>query len=279
MRFLLTGHNGFKGSWLTVMLKFLGHEVYGISIAPQKNGLYDLAKIKNSIDGEKICNILEYDSFVKYFTKTKPDIAVHFAAQSLVLKSYEDPILTYNTNVIGTLNFLRAVKQFGETKANLIITSDKVYKNKESGKPHTEFDELGGIDPYSASKAMADILSQSWISTNRMSPTAIARAGNVIGGGDWASNRLIPDIIRAINFKEDLIIRFPKAIRPWQHVLDCLNGYIALIGKILDGEASVLWNFGPNAESFIEVEQVINKFLIYYGEDCNIILDQGESHK
>jgi CDP-glucose 4,6-dehydratase len=278
MRFLLTGHNGFKGSWLTVMLKSLGHEVYGISIAPQKDGLYNLAQLNNLINGELICSILDYDSFQNYFTKIKPDVAVHFAAQSLVLKAYEDPIATYNTNVFGTLNFLRVVKDFGETKANLIITSDKVYKNKETGKPHTELDELGGIDPYSSSKTMADILCQSWISTNKMSPTSIARAGNVIGGGDWASNRLIPDIVRAIVFKEDLIIRLPRAIRPWQHVLDCLNGYIILIGKMLDGEAEVLWNFGPTTESFIEVEQVINKFLVSYGDNCNIIIDKRENN-
>ena len=277
MRFLITGHNGFKGSWLTVMLKSLGHEVYGVSISPQKEGLYNLAQIKNLLNGEIICNILDYNSLLKYFSKIKPDIAVHFAAQSLVLKSYEDPVSTYNTNVFGTLNFLRAVTEFGETKANIIITSDKVYKNNKTSKPHIESDELGGIDPYSASKSMADILSQSWISTNNISPTSIARAGNVIGGGDWASNRLIPDIVRSIVLKNDLIIRFPKAIRPWQHVLDCLNGYILLIEKMLAGESETLWNFGPTMHSFIEVNQVINKFLISYGEHCNVIIDKGKN--
>jgi CDP-glucose 4,6-dehydratase len=276
MRFLLTGHNGFKGSWLTVMLKSLGHEVYGISIPPQKVGLYNFAQINNLINGELICDILDYDSFQKYFTKIKPDIAIHLAAQSLVLKSYEDPVLTYNTNVFGTLNFLRAVTEFGETKANLIITSDKVYKNKKSGNPHTELDEIGGIDPYSASKAMADILSQSWIAANKISPTSIVRAGNVIGGGDWADNRLIPDIVRAIVSKNDLIIRFPQATRPWQHVLDCLGGYLLLVEKMLDGETEVLWNFGPPTGGFIAVEEVINKFLISYGNNCNVIVEERE---
>jgi CDP-glucose 4,6-dehydratase len=278
MRFLLTGHNGFKGSWLTVMLKYLGHEVYGFSIAPQKNGLYNLGQIENLIDGEQISNILDYKSFQEYFKKIKPDVAIHFAAQALVTKSYENPIETYNTNVFGTLNFLRAVHEFGETKANLIVTSDKVYRNKNTGIPHTELDELGGIDPYSASKAMADILSQSWIQTNKMPQTSIARAGNVIGGGDWARNRLIPDIVRAIVFKEDLIIRFPNAVRPWQHVLDCLNGYIVLINKMLDGESEFLWNFGPPMESFIEVEHVIKKFSLSFGGNCNIVFDKKDNN-
>jgi CDP-glucose 4,6-dehydratase len=259
------------------MLKSLGHDVYGISLAPQKEGLYNLAQINNLIDGELICDILDYKTFQKYLTKIKPDIAIHFAAQSLVLESYKDPVSTYNTNIFGTLNFLRIVTEFGQTKANLIITSDKVYKNKETGKLYSELDELGGIDPYSASKAMADILSQSWISTNEISPTSIARAGNVIGGGDWANNRLIPDIVRSIVSKKDLVIRFPKAIRPWQHVLDCLNGYLILIEKMLDGEAEILWNFGPPMESFIDVDQVIKKFLASYGNNCNIVKEEKEN--
>lgn len=275
MRFLLTGHNGFKGSWLTLMLRTLGHEVYGVSIAPEKNGLYELARVNSLINGESTCDILDYNSFQKYFLSVKPDIAIHFAAQSMVLKSYADPVSTFNTNVFGTLNFLRALTEYGETKANLIITSDKVYKNKNNGKLHTELDELGGIDPYSASKSMADILSQSWISTREIPPTSIVRAGNVIGGGDWASNRLIPDTIRAIAAKENLIVRYPKAVRPWQHVLDCLNGYVILIEKMLIGEKDILWNFGPNAESFVMVEEVVNKFLIAYGSNCKVVIDKN----
>ena len=277
MKFLLTGHNGFKGSWLTLMLKFLGHEVYGTSIAPEKNSLYELARVNTLINGESTCDILDYRSFQKYFVSVKPDIAIHFAAQSMVLKSYADPVSTFNTNVFGTLNFLRALTEYGETKANLIITSDKVYKNKNNSnsKPYTELDELGGIDPYSASKSMADILSQSWISTRQITPTSIVRAGNVIGGGDWASNRLIPDTIRAIVANENLIVRYPTAVRPWQHVLDCLNGYILLIEKMLIGEKEILWNFGPNAESFVMVEEVINKFLIAYGSNCKIVIDKN----
>ena len=275
MKFLLTGHNGFKGSWLTLMLKFLGHEVYGISLAPEKNSLYELARVNTLINGESTCDMLDYSSFQKYFVSVKPDIAIHFAAQSMVLKSYADPVSTFNTNVFGTLNFLRALTEYGETKANLIITSDKVYKNKNNSKPHTELDELGGIDPYSASKSMADILSQSWISTREIPPTSIVRAGNVIGGGDWASNRLIPDTVRAIVANENLIVRYPTAVRPWQHVLDCLNGYILLSEKMLIGEKEILWNFGPSAESFVMVEQVIKKFLIAYGSNCKVVIDKN----
>ena len=277
MKFLLTGHNGFKGSWLTLMLKFLGHEVYGISLAPEKNSLYELARVNTLINGESTCDILDYRSFQKYFVSVKPDIAIHFAAQSMVLKSYADPVSTFNTNVFGTLNFLRALTEYGETKANLIITSDKVYKNKNNSnsKPYTELDELGGIDPYSASKSMADILSQSWISTRQITPTSIVRAGNVIGGGDWASNRLIPDTIRAIVANENLIVRYPTAVRPWQHVLDCLNGYILLTEKMLIGEKEILWNFGPSAESFVMVEEVIKKFLIAYGSNCKVVIDKN----
>lgn len=275
MRFLLTGHNGFKGSWLTLMLRFLGHEVYGISIGPEKNSLYEIARVNSLVNGESTCDILDYGSFQKYFLSVKPDIAIHFAAQSMVLKSYADPVLTYNTNVVGTLNFLRALTEYGETKANLIVTSDKVYKNKNNDKPHTELDELGGIDPYSASKSMADILSQSWISTKDIPPTSIVRAGNVIGGGDWASNRLIPDTVRAIVANENLIVRYPKAVRPWQHVLDCLNGYVLLIEKMLIGEKEILWNFGPSAESFVTVEEVIENFLKAYGSNCKVVIDKN----
>jgi CDP-glucose 4,6-dehydratase len=225
-------------------------------------------------NGEKFIDIRNREEFTRAIQESNAQVAFHLAAQPLVRESYKTPIETYATNVMGTLNFLEGVEK-SEITAAVVITTDKVYKNKNNGKLHTELDELGGIDPYSASKSMADILSQSWIFTREIPTTSIVRAGNVIGGGDWASNRLIPDVIRAIVENENLIVRYPTAVRPWQHVLDCLNGYILLIEKMLVGEKEILWNFGPSSESFVMVEEVINKFLIAYGSNCKMVIDKN----
>ena len=270
MRFFITGHTGFKGSWLTLMLKHLGHEVYGLSLEPAKNGLYNLANLNKVVDGEIFCNVLNLDEFRNYFKLINPDISIHLAAQSLVKKSYNDPSGTFNENIIGTMNFLKVVTDIPTTRANLVITSDKVYKNVFNSKPFSESDSLGGADPYSASKSCADILAQSWVESFKLSPTAIARSGNVIGGGDWAENRLIPDIVNAINKGTSFKIRYPNAIRPWQHVLDCLNGYILLIENMLEKQEGGIWNFGPTDENFIEVSKLFEIFLTHYGKNCKI---------
>jgi len=279
MRFFITGHTGFKGSWLTLMLKHLGHEVYGLSLAPAKNGLYSLANLGKIVDGEIFCNILNLEEFKNFFKLTNPDVSIHLAAQSLVKKSYNDPLGTFNENIIGTMNFLKVVTEIPTTRANLVVTSDKVYKNTFTSKPFSESDSLGGGDPYSASKSCADILTQSWIESYKLSPTAIARSGNVIGGGDWAENRLIPDIVNAINERASLKIRYPNAIRPWQHVLDCLNGYIMLIENMLEKQEGGIWNFGPNNENFVEVSKLFEIFLMHYGENYKIEVDLDTDDK
>jgi CDP-glucose 4,6-dehydratase len=192
-------------------------------------------------------------------------VVIHLAAQPLVRYSYKFPIETFQTNVIGTLNLLEATKNLDSLKASLIITTDKVYRNFGHLDGYVESDPLGGEDPYSASKAAADLASQSWISSFGVSKVAIARAGNVIGGGDWAHDRLIPDLVRAYNNQKSPLIRNPNSIRPWQHVLDCLNGYLLLISSMLENGTAGEWNFGPNHLERHAVSEVIEIFAKNYG--------------
>jgi CDP-glucose 4,6-dehydratase len=191
---------------------------------------------------------------------TDPDVVIHLAAQPLVRESYLNPRWTFETNVMGTLNVLEAVQQAPNVKAQLIITTDKVYRNVNQVAGYVESDPLGGDDPYSASKAMADLLTHSWVTSFGGPPTAVARAGNVIGGGDVCKDRLIPDVITALTAGVAPVLRYPDAVRPWQHVLDCLNGYLMLVDSLLDsaGEPSDrgAWNFGPDESSFVTVGDV-----------------------
>jgi CDP-glucose 4,6-dehydratase len=202
--------------------------------------------------------------------KCKPDVLIHLAAQSLVTKSYLDPLETFSTNVDGTRNVLLAARQIKSLAATLIVTTDKVYRNSKSSNGYIESDPLGGHDPYSSSKAMADLMTQSFMHLNPQSPIGIARAGNVIGGGDIGEQRLIPDIIRAIENKSALELRYPKAVRPWQHVLDCLNGYLQMISSLLASGKSNIWNVGPDAKDFNNVETVVGLFLEKLNENIDI---------
>jgi CDP-glucose 4,6-dehydratase len=202
--------------------------------------------------------------------KCKPDVLIHLAAQSLVTKSYLDPLETFSTNVDGTRNVLLAARQIKSLAATLIVTTDKVYRNFKGSEGYIESDPLGGHDPYSSSKAMADLMTQSFIHLIPQSPIGIARAGNVIGGGDIGEQRLIPDIIRAIENKSALELRYPKAVRPWQHVLDCLNGYLQMISTLLASGNSNVWNVGPDAKDFNNVETVVRLFLEKINENINI---------
>lgn len=268
---LVTGHSGFKGSWLTRILINWNAKVSGISLPPITSpNLFSVLKIQNKIKNYFI-DIRDFEEVKKTIIKEKPEIVFHLAAQPIVRDSYDDPLKTYTTNVIGTANVLQAIKETNTVKSAVVITTDKVYENKEWIYPYREVDSLGGYDPYSASKAAADIVANSYIQSffniddfdkKHNTLVAIARAGNVIGGGDWANYRLIPDIIRAIyERKEEIVIRSPKAIRPWEHVLEPLSGYLELAQGLYNKNLNLagVWNFGPNDDSFVQVEKLITK--------------------
>ena len=277
MHYLVTGHTGFKGSWLVLMLKQLDHEVSGISLDPIKNSLFKTAKISKKMSFDERCDIRDVKRLTRKIQKISPDVVIHLAAQPLVRKSYSDPRETIETNAIGTFNVIEAVSKISSVKANLIITTDKVYKNVNQKKGYIESDHLGGDDPYSASKAMADIATQSFVKSFPGIPTAIARAGNVIGGGDVSADRLIPDLINGFIQKEPVLIRYPSAVRPWQHVLDCLNGYLILVDKMLNNKVTGEWNFGPDERSFKDVKTVADYLKNRWGQDASWITDKKEN--
>jgi CDP-glucose 4,6-dehydratase len=274
MHYLITGHTGFKGSWLVLMLSQLGHEVSGISLDPVKNSLFKTAKITEKMSFDELCDIRNVKRLNKKIQKISPDVVIHLAAQPLVRRSYLDPRETIETNAIGTFNVLEVVSKTPSVKANLIITTDKVYKNINQKKGYFESDHLGGDDPYSASKAMADIVTQSFIKSFPGVPTAIARAGNVIGGGDVSEDRLIPDLIQGFIKQKSVLIRYPSAVRPWQHVLDCLNGYLTLVDKMLNNKVTGEWNFGPDERSFKDVKTVADYLKNRWGQGASWITDE-----
>ena len=257
MHYLITGHTGFKGAWMTVLLKELGHTVSGLSLDPLKGALFEIADLAAHLEHDLRVDIRDAEAVANAFQLIKPDVVVHLAAQPLVLASYEDPIGTYETNVMGTLHVLDAISKSSSVLASLIITTDKVYRNVNRVEGYREGEPLGGDDPYSSSKAMADILSQSWAKSFPGAPIAIARAGNVIGGGDVSPDRLLPDLLKAIRSGSTIELRNPSAVRPWQHVLDCVYGYYLLIQHLLHGGGLGEWNFGPGEESFVEVSKVV----------------------
>ena len=264
-RVLITGNTGFKGSWLSLWMKILGAKVLGISNGfPSNPSNFKNLNLSKYIDYKKI-DIRNCQNIEKEILKFKPDFLFHLAAQAIVKKSYKEPKLTWESNVIGTINILESIKKIKKKITVVIITSDKVYKNLETNRGYHENDILGGEDPYSASKSAADLATQSYCTTilneNRNLRIAIARAGNVIGGGDWSAGRIIPDCIRSWSKFKNVYIRNPKSTRPWQHVLDVLNGYILLAMKLsknknLNGES---FNFGPKIEKNREVLNVVNE--------------------
>jgi CDP-glucose 4,6-dehydratase len=266
MHYLVTGHTGFKGSWMSLMLKLQGHEVSGISLNPLKNSIFEKANLTKIFSHDFRIDIRDAQSLNKAVTKIQPEVIVHLAAQPLVRESYLKPLETFEINMMGTLNVLESSNLAKNLLATLIITTDKVYKNKNKLTGYIETDELGGWDPYSASKAAADLATQSWVKSFGKTPVAIARAGNVIGGGDSANDRIIPDLVRAISKNQKAVIRYPDAIRPWQHVLDCLNGYTSLIEQMIVLGVGGEWNFGPNTNEKHSVAELVEKFT----NKCNI---------
>lgn len=259
----ITGHTGFKGSWLTIFLNLLGAKVYGYSLKQEKYSLYNFAKIEKIVTKSIIGDIRDYNKLKKSIKKNRPDFLVHMAAQPLVRYSYDFPKYTYEVNTFGTLNILNILKEIKFLKSAIIITTDKVYKNVNLKKYFKENDELGGHDPYSSSKACAELITQSYndsiLSKLNISCVTV-RAGNVIGGGDFASNRIIPDFFRAFNNKTILNLRYPNAIRPWQHVIEPLYGYILLLMIVSKNKKAVRgsWNFGPKKSNNVKVKKIIS---------------------
>lgn len=267
-RVLVTGHTGFKGSWLCLWLQMMNAEVAGYALdPPSKPYHFDLLDFKmKDIRGD----IRDSEKLAREIKTFRPDIVFHLAAQPLVRRSYLNPIETWSTNVIGTANLLEACRNLPEVKAVIVITTDKVYANNEWPWGYRETDKLGGHDPYSASKAAAELVvnsyRKSFYSTHPVQLLATARAGNVIGGGDWSTDRLIPDLVRSIQSGSNLQIRSPLATRPWQHVLECLSGYLLLGKKLLEGRAEFAdaWNFGPDPNSNKSVTEVLTSLKRYW---------------
>ena len=268
-RVLITGHTGFKGSWLSLWLSRLGAKVCGYSLAPNtKPSLFEAVKGGDKLEKSVIGSILDRETLQRTFDDFKPEIVFHLAAQPLVRLSYAEPVLTYETNVIGTLNVLEAARKCGTVKAFVNVTTDKCYENKEVAEGYTENSPMGGHDPYSSSKGCVEIMSSSYrrsfLNSEDGYAMATARAGNVIGGGDWAQDRLVPDCIRSINKGIKIEIRNPAAVRPWQHVLEPLSGYMILAEKlyIYGKKFAQGYNFGPEEDSVLtgaEVSQMITE--------------------
>lgn len=265
----LTGHTGFKGAWMLALLERLECDVIGYALEAEEQSLYQILGLDSGIKSI-INDIRDRDFLKKSIVENEPDIIFHFAAQPLVLSSYEDPAYTFEVNAMGTLNILEAVKNYDNTCEVVIITTDKVYKNKEWLYGYREVDELGGRDPYSASKSVAELIVSSYIESffsNGNKKIATARAGNVIGGGDHSKDRIIPDIIRSFMEGSPVELRNPKAVRPWQHVLDPLYGYLTL-GYALNqsSETSICYNFGPLVAENLSVEKLVSRVLELWGE-------------
>lgn len=278
-RVLVTGHTGFKGCWLVLWLQRLGANVTGLALAPNANpNLYMLANVDNSLKSYE-CDIRDAHNVSRIVQEAKPEIVFHLAAQSLVRTSYKDPLATYATNVQGTANVLDSLREMEHVRVVVAITTDKVYHNHEQPYPYRETDNLGGHDPYSASKAAAELVVASYrdaFLSEQGVAVATARAGNVIGGGDWAEDRLLPDAVRAWSVGHPLYIRRPEAVRPWQHVLEPLSGYLRLAEQLYEEPRKAgAYNFGPRPHDAATVEDVITQACksfgsgeIKWGYDC-----------
>lgn len=266
-RVFLTGHSGFKGSWIALWLHSLGAKVCGYALPPQTSpNLYSVLDIPGYCAADYLADIRDYEQLAQVMQDFLPDLVIHMAAQPLVRRSYQEPLSTISTNIDGTAHVLEACRVVESLRGVLVITTDKCYKNKETPIPYIEDDELGGRDIYSASKACAEIITyayrQSFFENGRNVRVVTARAGNVIGGGDWSDDRLLPDAARAFSEEKILTIRSPEAVRPWQHVTESLLGYLMLARAMLEGRQplSHAYNFGPELSSAVPVKQVIDIF-------------------
>jgi len=283
-RVLVTGASGFKGSWLSYSLYLMNAKVYGLGIKINKNEkLFNQLNLKNKINF-KYVDIRNYQKLKKYIFFSKPSVIFHLAAQPIVSESYENPAKTIGTNAIGTLNLIDICQELSFVKTVVCITSDKCYKNNHSTKGFKETDHLGGDDPYSASKACAEIIANSYYKSfykKKNKGLATTRAGNVIGGGDWSPNRLLPDCIKSIINKKTIKIRSPNFNRPWQHVLDPIFGYLLLASKLYNNpeKYSGPWNFGPKKINVVSVEEIVKKILKYWGSGSYKVLNNKKFYE
>jgi len=259
-RVLVTGHTGFKGSWLSLWLDSLGASVSGLALEPPTEpAMYDVCRLDEVVNSN-IADIRDLDAVREVFDCSSPEVLFHLAAQPIVRDSYEDPVATYATNVMGTVNVMEAACTCSSVRAIVIVTSDKCYENYEWERAYTESDSLGGHDPYSSSKACTEIVASAYARSffgpfGASAAVATARAGNVIGGGDWGTDRIVPDAVRALSMGEPLRVRNPGSVRPWQHVLESMHGYLMLAERLLTGEMGSrgAWNFGPGDASMLPV--------------------------
>lgn len=278
----LTGHTGFKGGWTALLLHSLGAKVHGFALPPEHdNGIFAAAGVAQDLTHE-IGDVREFHAVSEAMAKARPEIVLHMAAQPLVRRSYAQPIETYATNVMGTVHVLESVRQVDSVRAVVVVSSDKCYENTGQSAGYVETDGLGGADPYSNSKACTELVTESFrrsfLSATAAPAVASARAGNVIGGGDWAEDRLVPDAIRAFGVGKSLRLRNPHAVRPWQHVLDPVLGYLRLAELLVirGQEFAEGWNFGPSAASEVTVGTVADSLVRLWGESAGWEQDGGE---
>jgi CDP-glucose 4,6-dehydratase len=273
-RVFLTGHTGFKGSWLAVVLQMLGAEVHGFALPPATvPALFTDANVASGMRS-RFGDIRDQAALTAAVREAAPEIVLHLAAQAIVSESFDKPLDTLHTNIIGTANLLEALRGQRDVKAVLIVTSDKCYENKEGGRAYREDEPLGGNDPYSASKACTELVTASWRYAFFDKPgqpaIATARAGNVIGGGDWSRDRLVPDMMRAFIKRENALLRSPDSIRPWQHVLEPVCGYLRVVEQCLaDRSFGQAWNFGPGESDVKPVRYVADKLVQFWGDGAN----------
>ena len=285
-RVLITGHTGFKGGWLALDLATKGAKVVGLALEPDTDpALFRAAQLESVVDS-RIGDIRDFDKVLSILSETKPEIVFHLAAQPLVRRSYREPLDTFDTNVLGTAKLLEAIRRVGFVSAVVVVTTDKCYENKEWHWGYRENDRLGGHDPYSASKACAEIVVSAYRSSffsekesgaGDCTAVASARAGNVIGGGDWAEDRLIPDMVRAFQQARPVTIRNPGSVRPWQHVLEPVEAYIELAAKLSEEprKFASAWNFGPELSDAIPVAKVVESFASYWGDGATWEVDSA----
>jgi len=278
-RVLLTGHTGFKGGWLAIWLHRLGAQVTGIALPPcTEPSLYRAARIGDLVDS-RYCDIRDAAALREQVVAVRPDIVLHLAAQALVRPSYAQPVETFATNIMGTAHLLDALRATPSAKVAVMVTTDKVYRNNEWPHPYRENDTLGGHDPYSNSKGCVELITSAYRNSffhgEHAVALASARAGNVIGGGDWADDRLIPDILRAVEQSKPVVVRNPKATRPWQHVLEPLSGYLVLAQHLWEHGHAVAqgWNFGPRDEDARPVEWILDHMVQAWGDGASWQLD------
>ena len=288
-RVLLTGHTGFKGGWLALWLQSWGAEVTGFALDPSTDpSLFELARVGEGIDS-RIGDLRDLSALLALVAEVKPEIVLHLAAQPLVREGYRDPLGTYASNVMGTLYLLEAVRQVGGVKACVVVTTDKVYANNEWAWPYRESEPLGGHDPYSSSKACCELVAQSFAAsyfpvsryTEHGLAMATARAGNVLGGGDFSADRLVPDVLAAWTRGEPVTLRYPQAVRPWQHALEPLAGYLQLAQGLYEQGTDVAgaWNFGPADSDTCNVGEVVARLAARWPQAPGLKVEQSELHE